>query len=232
MLFDLRSRGRRHTVRVIYLFLALVMVAGLVLVGVGTGTSGGGLLNAFTNNGNGGSGQGQVLSQQTKAAIKATEKNPQSATAWASLVTARFSEAESGSNYNSTTGVFSKAGKEQLQLAADAWQKYLTVSNNKPSFEAASLAARTYQNLGQWKNASSAWEFAAGTQASNSATARGPLMCMAFSAYAAGNTSTGDLAAAKAVALTPKLQRLTTQSTFKSAKTSATTAQGYLLQNC
>ena len=55
MLFDLRSRGRRHTVRVIYLFLALVMASGLVLVGVGTGSSGG-LLNAFTNGSSSGGG--------------------------------------------------------------------------------------------------------------------------------------------------------------------------------
>ena len=50
MLFDLRSRGRRRTVQVVYLGLAILFGGGLILFGVGTG-SGGGLLNAFTGNG-------------------------------------------------------------------------------------------------------------------------------------------------------------------------------------
>ena len=49
MLFDLRSRGRRRAVRVIYVGLAVLMFGGLVLFGVGAGNGLGGLLNAFTN---------------------------------------------------------------------------------------------------------------------------------------------------------------------------------------
>ena len=50
MLFDLRGRGRRRTVRVIYIGLALLIGVGLVGFGVGGGFGGGGLLNAATNN--------------------------------------------------------------------------------------------------------------------------------------------------------------------------------------
>ena len=59
MLFDLRSRGRRTTVRGVYLTLAILMGGGLILFGVGTGVGGGGLLNAFSG---GGTSQKQVVS--------------------------------------------------------------------------------------------------------------------------------------------------------------------------
>ncbi len=49
MLFDLRGRGRRRTVRVIYVGLALLMGVGLVGFGVGGGFGGGGILNAASN---------------------------------------------------------------------------------------------------------------------------------------------------------------------------------------
>ena len=47
MLFDLRGRGRRRTVQVIYLSLAILMGGGLVLFGIG-GARRGGLLDAIT----------------------------------------------------------------------------------------------------------------------------------------------------------------------------------------
>lgn len=93
MLFDLRSRGRRTTVRVIYVLLALVMLSGLILVGVGTGNDNGGLLNAFTNNGSGNGSQNSAINTQTRNALKATKANPNSKEAWRSLVNARWSAA-------------------------------------------------------------------------------------------------------------------------------------------
>ena len=50
MLFDLRGRGRRRTVQVIYLTLAILMGGGLVLFGIGGGTNGG-LFDAIGGNG-------------------------------------------------------------------------------------------------------------------------------------------------------------------------------------
>src|SRR4051812_49823001 len=52
MLFDLRARGRRTTIKVIYVFLALLMGGGLIFFGIG-GATNGGLLDAFKG-GNGG----------------------------------------------------------------------------------------------------------------------------------------------------------------------------------
>src|SRR5713101_243603 len=98
MLFDLRSRGRRRTVQAVYLGLALLMGGGLVLFGVGAGNGFGGILNAFTGNGSG-NNQKQVVSQQEKQALKATQLRPSDPTAWASLVQARYENASVGSNY-------------------------------------------------------------------------------------------------------------------------------------
>src|SRR5579875_3506333 len=99
MLFDLRSRRRRGTVRVIYILLAIVMVVGLVGLGIGTGNTGG-LLNAGSN-GSGGGSTNSLDNTQVKSAVKAVRHNP-SAANWAALMSARYAAA--GSGYNSTTG--------------------------------------------------------------------------------------------------------------------------------
>ena len=90
MLFDLRSRGRRRTVQVVYIGLAILIGAGLVLFGVGTGSSGGGLFGGLTGSGSSISGDAAVTSQ-VKAALARTKRDPNSAAAWAALVNARFS---------------------------------------------------------------------------------------------------------------------------------------------
>src|SRR5258708_36962752 len=51
MLFDLRGRGRRRTIQIIYLFLALLIGGGLIFFGIGGGAGSRGLLNAVNNNG-------------------------------------------------------------------------------------------------------------------------------------------------------------------------------------
>jgi hypothetical protein len=228
MLFDLRSKRRRGAVRVVYLFLALVMVAGLVLVGVGTGSNNGGLLNAFTNNGSN-SGQGDAVTAQINASLKAVKKHPQSSSAWASLLQARFSAAGTGNDFNTTTEEYTASGKKQLAQAADDWARYLTLTKNKPSLNNSILAAQIYQNLAQWKNASSAWQYAVET---DSTAALKPYLCLALNSYAAKNKAQGSLAAAKAVKLAPKLQQLEIKESLAAAKSSATTAQETVAEDC
>src|SRR5215475_2131393 len=101
MLFDLRSRGRRRTVQVVYLGLAVLLGGGLVLFGVGAGNGVGGLLNAFSGNGSG-NNQSQVVSQQEKNALKQTRLHPSDPAGWQALVSARYASAGSGSNFDST----------------------------------------------------------------------------------------------------------------------------------
>jgi len=218
MLFDLRSRGRRRSVQVIYSFLALAMLGGLVLFGVGAGNGFGGLLNAFTNNAN--NSNQPAVSQATHAAIKATEQNPNSAAAWASLVQARWTAAGEGSNYDSTTSTYSSGGKHQLTLAGQAFQRYVTLSKT-PNVDIATLAARAYSTVGNWSGAAGAWEFVANAEP----TAPTPYVCLAATAYAANQTRKGDLAAAQAERLAPKLDRLQVKQELTAAKTSTSLAQ-------
>jgi hypothetical protein len=201
MLFDLRSRGRRRTVQVIYAGLACLMFFGLVLFGVGAGNGFGGLLNAFGGGGNGGA-QKQAVSQQEKQALAAIKLNPNNPTAWSELVQARYTSAASGADYNSTTGQFTAAGRAELASAMKAWQHYLALTK-KPDQTLAVLAARAYSDLAQYKNEADAWQIV---------TAQNPhvptyFVNLAIAAYQAKDLSLGDLASAKAVALTPQATR-------------------------
>jgi hypothetical protein len=225
MLFDIRSRGRRRTVQAVYLGLALLLGGGLVLLGTGTGNGFGGLFNAFGGNGTS-AGQNQAVSAQETSAVKATQQRPTDPSAWASLVTARWTSAGQGSNYNSSTGAFSAAGKAKLTLATQAWQKYVTLTRS-PDPNVAILAARAYGQLGNYSGAAGAWEL----EAAASPNVSKFYICLAASAYAAKQTRKGDLASAKALSLTPKASQATTKSTLDQAKASTTTA-GQLAQSC
>src|ERR1700680_1843699 len=107
MLFDLRGRGRRRTVRVIYTALALLMGVGLVGFGIGGGFNGGGLLNAANSNEGSNSAS---FSSQIKKYQKLTNAQPNNAGAWEKLANAQLHEA-GGEAYVTQTGGRSK-GKE------------------------------------------------------------------------------------------------------------------------
>jgi tetratricopeptide (TPR) repeat protein len=223
MLFDLRSRGRRRTIQVVYLGLAVLMGGGLVLFGVGTGTGGGGLLNAFGGGGSGGS-QSQVVSQQETAALKQLKQNPNDAQAWGSLLQARWTTAINGTDYGPTG--FTTAGKNELAKAIQAWTRYAQLTAT-PDPALATLAARAYVALGNYAGASSAWE----KEIAASPSEPKGYECLAVNAYAAGETRKGDLAAAKALKLLTKVQQITTKLTLTQAKSSSTAAKS-LAQQC
>lgn len=219
MLFDLRSRGRRRTVQVVYLGLALLMFLGLVLFGVGAGNGFGGLLNAFTGNGSG-SAQNQVVSQQEKAALKATKANPNDPNAWSELVQARWTSAGQGTNYDATTGTFTTSGKKKLTGATEAWQQYVKLTGS-PNPDVAVLAARAYSALSDFAGAATAWEVVA---RANPTEPKG-FECLAATAYAAKQNRKGDLAAAKALSLVPKDQQAALKQALTQAKTNSQVAQ-------
>jgi hypothetical protein len=222
MLFDLRSRGRRRTVQGVYLLLAIVLGGGLVLFGVGTGGGVGGLLDAFTNSGS--NSNKPVISQVEKSAVRQTQLQPNNPGAWASLVQARY---ESASQYaNQTTGAYSSAGINELKGATQAWQRYLQLTKT-PDWTLAQVAARAYSALGDFKNETAAWQIV--TQANpNVATYFEDL---AVSAWSAKENQLGDLAAAKALSLTPKAQQAQMKLTLqqlkaRAARSSASTPSG------
>jgi hypothetical protein len=219
MLFDLRSRGRRRTVQGVYLGLAILMGGGLVLFGVGAGNGLGGLLNAF-NGGGSTSGQKAVVSQQEQQAIKATQQNPNDPQAWSQLVQARWTTAGQGNNFNASTGQFTPSGLAELKRATEAWQRYLTLTKN-PDPNLAIVAARAYAGQQNYAGAASAWDI---ETLANPSTAKG-FECLAVSAYAAGQTRKGDLAAAKALTLVPKAQQALLKNAMNQAKTQPAVAQ-------
>ena len=204
----------------VYLGLAIVLGGGLVLFGVGAGNGLGGLLNAFTGKGST-AGQSQAVNQQEKAAIKATQTNPNSAAAWAALVQARWSTARSSSaDVNANTGQFTDAGKKELTALGQAYQRYRALVK-QPDPTVAVLAARAQQYLGNYAAATSAWDDISAANP-DQATA---FECLAANAYAAGQTRKGDLASAKALTLVPKLQRTLLQGKLQQAKTNPQIAQ-------
>jgi hypothetical protein len=219
MLFDLRSRGRRRTVQAVYLGLAILMGGGLVLFGVGAGNGLGGLLNAF-NGGGSSSGQKAVVSAQEEQAIKQTQQSPNDPAAWANLLQARWTSAGQGADFNSSTGQFTKSGLNELNLATQAWQRYLQLEKN-PDPNLAVLAARAYAGQQNYAGEASAWDI----ETSADPTAVKGFECLAVSAYAAGQTRKGDLASAKALSMVPKAQQALLKNQLNSAKTQPSVAQ-------
>lgn len=218
MLFDLRSRGRRTTVRGVYLALAILMGGGLILFGVGTGVGGGGLLNAF--NGGGGGNGGAVHSAAEKAALKATRLRPTDPGAWAQLVQARYDAAGQGSNFNTSTGQFTASGRREVSAALQAWQRYLQLTGGKDPKGIALLAARINEVLGHYAGAAQAWEVESVANPNASTAYR----CLAVTAYAAKQNRKGDLALGKALSLVPKLQRPLLKEQIQQAKTNPSIA--------
>jgi hypothetical protein len=219
MLFDLRSRGRRRTVQVIYIGLALLIGAGLILFGVGTGSGGGGLFGAFTGSNSQSGANSSAVTSQVKSALAQTKKHPSSAAAWANLVNARFSAANSV-GYDSNSSTYTKAGKQQLQLLTRAYNKYTSLTKT-PSANTATIAAKAYTQLGDWKTASAAYQTVlAGESGTNRLHA---LECVTLTSYAAKNNRVAQLAEARVLALLPtKTVRKETKSELEQAKTSTT----------
>lgn len=222
MLFDLRSRGRRTTVRGVYLMLAILMGGGLILFGVGTGVGGGGLLNAF--GGSGGGSQKQQVSGAERQAQAAVKANPASAAAWAKLLEAQWESATS-TGFNSRTG-FTSFGKRELHKVAQSWQKYSQLAKS-PDASVAVVAGEAYIALSDYSGAAGAWEASA-----TAAPSQRAYECLALSSYAAGDTRKGDLATAKLLALLPGAQKSSQQAQLKLAKSSHTSAVQGLLANC
>ncbi|HYB45862.1 MAG TPA: hypothetical protein VED20_00695 [Streptosporangiaceae bacterium] len=195
------------------------MGGGLVLFGVGAGNGLGGLLNAF-NGGGSTSGQKAVVSQQEQQAIKQTRQSPNDPAAWANLLQARWTSAGQGANYNSSTGQFTKSGLNELNLATQAWQRYLALEKN-PDPNLAIVAARAYAGQQNYSGEASAWDI----ETSANPTAVKGFECLAVSAYAAGQTRKGDLASAKALSMVPKAQQALLKNQLTAAKTQPSVAQ-------
>ncbi len=217
MLFDLRGRGRKNTVKVIYLFLAVLMGGGLVLFGIG-GQTNGGLVDAITGNGgSGGNGSARYVKQE-RAARAAVQANPRDEQAWVELVRARSNLARTTDGFNATTGTFDAAGKKRLREAVQAWEGYQATNpkNAELQSQAGNLAFKAYATLNDRTGAVDALEIVAKER-----NAAGPYAKWAAVAYEAGQTRKGDLATKKALSLADADRRPEIRSQLQQAKQQA-----------
>lgn len=205
MLFDLRGRGRRRTVQVVYLGLALLFLLGFVGFGVGVGGGGGGIFNAWTE---GGSSGGASYAGKVAAAQKRTKSHPNEAAAWAALAEARLHQASEPEYSNSTSESepFTAKGKKLLAQVSAAWNTYLRLEPHHPNAELAEKLAKTVyieQGLNQPADGMRALQIEIAAKPPTAAL----YSALAEYAYKAGNTHVGDAAATRAVKLAPAAQR-------------------------
>ena len=205
MLFDLRGRGRRRTVQVLYAGLALLIGAGLVFFGVGAGAGGGGLLSSLT--GSEGSSQASFSGTIDKYE-KLARKDPSDAYAWEQLTLARLHEG-AGEKYVTNSGLTSQ-GKELFAQIAESWNRYIALNPSKPNAEIAQEMLRVYgeEGLEQPAEAVKVLQLVIPIEHGRSSQYLSKLYAeLAEYAYKAKDGNTGDLAAARAVALVPSEDR-------------------------
>jgi hypothetical protein len=205
MLFDLRGRGRRRTVRVIYGGLALLIGAGLVFFGVGAGVGGGGLLNSLT--GKEGSNSASFANQINKYK-KLTQQQPTSAYGWEQLTLAQLHEA-AGEAYFVNQRLTAK-GKELFAQTAQSWNRYIALKPPKPNAQLALQMVRVFgiEGLNEPAEAVKVLQVVIPAKSESPSQYQASLyISLAEYAYQAHNTRIGDLASTKAVALAAPAQR-------------------------
>jgi tetratricopeptide (TPR) repeat protein len=224
MLFDLRGRGRRRTVQVIYLSLAILMGGGLVLFGIGGNTSGG-LFDAINGGGNGGGGTSvdKVAQQRIDTYNTRLQANPRDEASWLGMAKIRFQVANTGENYNATQQAYTAKGLQQLREADKAWTRYLALDPTKPDPTTANLMVQAYGQAGlkQYPKAVSALEIVM----DNRKESAGLYAQLAVLAAGANQTRKSELAEQKAIDLAPKAQRKQLKSDIDLAKSQVSVQQ-------
>jgi hypothetical protein len=202
MLFDLRGRGRRRTVQVIYLGLAILFLLGFVGLGVGVGGSGGGLLNALTEN-NGSSGASYA--GRVAAAQKRVKREPNNPKAWVALTEAQLLQSGESTYYSQADERYTAKGKELLAQVSHSWNTYLNLEPHNPSASLARHMVRVYgeEGLNQAPAAVAALQIIIPTEPPSEAL----YADLAEYSYKAHDVSQGDLASEKAVSLAPAGER-------------------------
>ena len=215
MLFDLRGKGRRRTVRVIYASLAILMGGGLVLFGVGSDVSGG-LFNAFDSNEQ---NVDETLTKRVEDLEKRTTANPRDAAAWAQLARARFQVASSQIDAN--TGAFTEDGQAGLAGVEQAWDKHLALAGDDADASVANVMVQAFgpSGLNKLEKAVGAMELVIEERGDSA----GLYSQLAQLAYFAGQSRKGDLAAEKAVSLAEKDERQQLRTQLEQFKTQAAT---------
>jgi len=200
MLFDLRGR-RRRAVQATYLILAILIGGGLVFFGIG-GASGG-ILDAVTGNGSGGGGNvNEQLEKRIDSQKERLQASPGNAAILADLVRLNYQAAVS--QQPSGSAAFPDDAKDELQAAANYWDRYVEAVDGDPNPDLSRLAYSIFGQTGlnQPKKALVAVRAIAAD-----ANDFQSYLLLVQTATAAGDTRTAKLAAQKAVDLAPKAQK-------------------------
>lgn len=206
MLFDLRGRGRRRTVQVIYLGLAILFGLGFVGFGVGGGFGGGGVIEGLFGGKEG--SNSASYSAQIEKYEKLAKKEPSSTYAWEQLTLARLHEA-AGEAYVTSSGPTTQ-GKELFGHIASSWNSYLALSPSKPNTELALQMVRIFgeEGLDEPSEAVKVLQIVIPAKTTASSQYQSSLYAsLAEYAYKASNAHVGDLASEKAVSLAPTGER-------------------------
>jgi hypothetical protein len=217
MLFDLRGRGRRRTVQVIYLGLALIFLLGFVGFGVGVGGGGGGLFNALTENNGSNSAS---FAAKVAAAQKHVKREPRNPKAWAALTEAQLHQAGEEAYSSPTTGQFTAKGKQYLNQISHSWNTYLALVPHNPSPVLATRMLTIYGEEGL--NLPSEEVAALQIVIPSKPPSQALYENLAVYSYKAHNPGQGDLAAQKAISLAPKGERKRLKTALESIKKNPT----------
>ena len=144
MLFDLRGR-RKRVIQVIYVILAVIMAASLVVIGLPGG------VNPFGNSTAVNQDVAEANLERAEDLQQQLQTQPNNETAAVDLIRARFAAGQSLYDTDPETGQTSITDEAttQLDLAADAWTRYLKMVNNNPDPEVAQLMAQVLFTLSQ-----------------------------------------------------------------------------------
>ncbi len=218
MLFDLRSAGRRRTVKAVYLGLALLMFMGFVFFGIGSSGLGGSIGDLFQKNQGGGdnAAKNRLIAQVQSANAKATA-TPTDPAAWAALAQARIRLAGLSVDPNSTTGDYTADGKRQLSAAGAAWDKYVALKPSNPDERLARQMISAFLTLNKADEAVGAQEIVTDADPTQQTFSN-----LALLAYQANQIRKGDLAAKKAIDLAPAADKKDLKTSLDSAKNQAT----------
>lgn len=229
MLFDLRGRGRRRTVQVIYLGLALLMGGGLVLFGVG-GNVDGGLLDAFRG---GGTSANDQIEKRVENAEKAVKADPRNAAVYATLAEAEYQLAGVSKGFDQNTGTFNGEAKNQLVKAEQAWDRHLAIAGDAKANANTAAIMRNVFSQGGLNKPEKAVRAQEVVIEANKNPGFGDYAQLAVLAYSANQTRKGDLASKKALELAPKDQKDSLKASIEQAKTQAVQqqAQGAVTPN-
>ncbi len=198
MLFDLRSGGRRRTIKFVYGGLALRMFVGFVGFGIGSsGLSGsiGDLLRDQSTSGD--VDATERLTTSVQNADAKTKSAPSDPAAWAALAQARVRLAQVGDNFDNAANTYTPEGRRQLTAAATAWDKYIALDPSTPDERLARSMTQAFLALEQPDKAVGAQEIITEIEPEANTFTN-----LALLAYQAGQTRKGDLASTKAQELT------------------------------